>query len=246
MFKKLLASVGIGGAKVDTQLEQDQLVPGQPFQARIVIRGGEVAQDISGLKLALMTQVEVETDNGEHHENMVLQSWQTSESFTLQPGEERVIPFSAELHPETPLTQLSCSYNKSLVWLQTGLDIDLAVDASDRDYIGVLPTAAMANFLQAMAQCGYQLVSADVEKGHLNANNFRSTTGCYQELEFRPSGMARFRVREVEVSFVPGDGVTHALIELDRTFGGDGYRALSWPNDADVATLVAEIERQLG
>ncbi|WP_027857631.1 sporulation protein [Marinobacterium jannaschii] len=241
MFKKILASVGIGAAKVDTQLESEQLMPGESFQAQILIQGGDVEQDISGMTLALMTQAEVETDDGEHHENIVLQSWKISESFTLQPGEEKVIPFNGVIHPETPLTQLQCGYNKSRVWLKTGLEIDLALDAGDKDFIAVLPTPAMARFLQAMDQCGYSMASADVEKGYLNGDGFRSTTGCYQELEFRPSGLARFAIKEVEVSFVPGAGVTHALIEVDRTFRGDGYLSLTWPDDASVEQLERQI-----
>ena len=39
MFKKLMASVGIGAAKVDTQLHQQTLTPGQSFTATIVIQG---------------------------------------------------------------------------------------------------------------------------------------------------------------------------------------------------------------
>ena len=241
MFKKILASVGIGAATVDTQLESEQLMPGERFNAQILIKGGDVAQDISGLALALMTQAEVETDEGEHHENIALQSWKLSESFTLQPGEEKVIPFSGVIHPETPLTQLHCSYNKSRVWLKTGLEIDLALDAGDKDFIAVQPTPSMARFLQAMDQCGYNLSSADVEKGYLNGDGFRSSTGCYQELEFRPSGFSRFAVKEVEVSFVPGAGVTHALIEIDRTFRGDGYLSLTWPDDASVEQLERQI-----
>ncbi|MAD89736.1 MAG: sporulation control protein Spo0M, partial [Pseudoalteromonas sp.] len=34
MFKKILASVGIGAAKVDTILETEHLYPGQKFQAQ--------------------------------------------------------------------------------------------------------------------------------------------------------------------------------------------------------------------
>ena len=57
MFKKLLASVGIGAAQVDTQLDQELLMPGQFFRADVVVTGGEVAQEISRLKIGLLTRV---------------------------------------------------------------------------------------------------------------------------------------------------------------------------------------------
>ena len=66
MFKKILASVGIGAAKVDTVLETEHLQPGQKFNAVIVIKGGDVEQDITGLDLALMTRVKVEGEDGEY------------------------------------------------------------------------------------------------------------------------------------------------------------------------------------
>ncbi|WP_163832744.1 sporulation protein [Spartinivicinus ruber] len=47
------------------------------------------------------------------------------------------------------------------VWIKTGLEIDLGVGASDKDYLTIKPTAAMKNFLQAMDECGYYLYKAD-------------------------------------------------------------------------------------
>lgn len=73
MFKKMLASVGIGGASVDTLLEDNRLLPGQMFNATIVVKGGNVAQRISGLDLALMTKVKVSTDNGDYLKIISLQ-----------------------------------------------------------------------------------------------------------------------------------------------------------------------------
>lgn len=66
MFKKILAAVGIGSAKVDTRLHQSQLLPGQTFSATIVVQGGDVAQKIDGIDLALMTRAKVSTDNGDY------------------------------------------------------------------------------------------------------------------------------------------------------------------------------------
>lgn len=54
------------------------------------------------------------------------------------------------------------------VWIQTGLEIDMALDASDKDYLTVLPSKAMSNFLEAMERCAYKLFQADAEKPYLS------------------------------------------------------------------------------
>ncbi|MCO4758040.1 MAG: sporulation protein [Oceanospirillaceae bacterium] len=223
MFKKLLASVGIGAAKVDTVLETDTLMPGQPFRATIEITAGDVEQDISGIELALVTRAEVETDDGEHNENIKLQKWLVQEKVTLQPGQTISVPFEAMLHQETPITALHCNSNRCQVWLATGLEIDMALDASDKDPLNIVPTDAMRAFVGALENCGYYLNSADVEKGFLRGDGFASSAGAYQELEFRPQSGGLFGIKEVEVSFVPESNRTHVLMELDRSFRGDGF-----------------------
>lgn len=102
MLKKLLASVGIGAAKVDAVLENEQLMPGETFRAEIIVKGGDVAQNIGGLNMALMTQAEVESDDEEYLSNIALQTWKVTDAVDLQPGEEKIIPFEATIHPETP------------------------------------------------------------------------------------------------------------------------------------------------
>ncbi|MGL5358676.1 MAG: sporulation protein, partial [Shewanella sp.] len=150
MFKKILASVGLGGASVDTQLADHRLQPGQSFQATIVIKGGDVPQQISGLDLALMTKVKVSSDNGDYFKNYKLASWRLTESFEIKAGEVRELPFSGQLHPETPFTRLPVRNNQCKVWLQTGLDIDMAWDPTDIDTLEILLTPLAQQLLTAM------------------------------------------------------------------------------------------------
>ncbi|QIZ75947.1 sporulation protein [Ferrimonas lipolytica] len=241
MFSKLMASVGIGAAKVDTLILTEQLLPGQPFDIEIVIKGGNVAQQINGLTLALMVEAEVESGDSEGLQNLILHDWTLNDSFTIAAGEELRDQFQLELPEQTPLTLLPRCHNKTKVWLQTGLDIASGVDGSDRDFLPIAPTAAMATFLTAMEQCGFMLHSADVEKGNLHGRNFQSTIGCYQELEFRPVGFGGFSIKEVEVSFVLEGATTHVMLEVDRRFSGDGLLSLS----LSPQITVADAERQI-
>jgi sporulation-control protein len=250
MFKKMLAKVGIGGAKIDAVLENDLLVPGESIKAKIYIKGGKVEQEISGIELSLMTQVqvEIETDDGEIEtsQNFAIDKWHIADKFTIGPDETLEYDFEGELHPETPVTTFQCAKNKSRVWLQTELEIDVAIDAKDRDYIDVAPNAVMQSVVSAMDELGFRLYKTDVEKGYLNTRDFSSTTGCYQELEFKPAKMGLWKFSEVEISFVLSGNTTNILIEIDRVFRGDGYRALTIANDNfDHAAILEELRDTL-
>lgn len=247
MFKKLLSAVGIGGATVDTRLETQVLQPGAPFRGEVLVQGGQVRQEVEGLELALVTRVEVEAGDQEYAAHHVMQSWRVTGRFTVEPDERSVFAFEGGLHPETPVTAVSCRDNRTQVWMQTGLAIESALDASDRDLLRVEPTPAMRAFLAAMQASGLVLAAADVEKGFLNASTFRSRSGCYQEFEFRPAGLGLGMLRQVEVSFVPEAHRTHVLLEVDRAFRGDGFRELTIDHDRiDERLLAARIREMVG
>ncbi|GHA81529.1 sporulation protein [Cognatilysobacter bugurensis] len=247
MFKKLLSAVGIGGATVDTQLVTPVLQPGERFRVDVHVEGGEVRQAIDGLQLAVVTRVEIEAGDHEFVGAHVVQHWTVADGFVLEPGERQTIPFEAVLHPETPVTEIDCRSNQTRVWLQTGLAIDMAKDASDRDPVRVAPTPAMRAFLSAMRTCGFALQTADVEKGFLNAKTFRSHSGCYQEFEFRPMSLGHGLVQQVEVSFVPEEQRTHVLLEIDRAFRGDSFRAFTIDHrQIDEASLTSRIREAVG
>ena len=246
MFKKILASVGIGGAKVDTLLHTEILCPGEKFSATIVVKGGDTEQEISGLDLALLTRVKVERDDTEMVVNKKLVYWHIADRFVINPGETREIPFEGQLPLETPITNNGARNNQTRVWLSTGLNIDMALDASDKDPISVIATSTQNKVLQAMDACGYSLMKADVEEGAVRAQHFQSSLGCYQELEFRPNKFALFGLNEVEVTFVTTPDQTHILLELDRNFGGDTYRSLSLANNASQEEVTGQIKAILG
>lgn len=245
MFKKLLAAVGIGSAKVDTQLHQSRLFPGQEFEATIVIQGGDVPQKVEGIDLALMTRVKVSGENGDFFKNHCLAKWRVAKSFEIQPGQVLEIPFKGQLHPETPFTALPVRNNQCQVWLQTGVDIDVALDPSDNDAIEILPTPVLEHVLTAMNELGFALTKADVEQGYLNAPSFRSRSGCYQELEFHPRSFGFSSLREVEISLVCDTAETHLLIELDRAFRGDGYTAFSLANNASASDVLTRLKQYI-
>ena len=245
MLKKLLSSFGVQGVQVDTILHNPTLQAGQNLSGEIHFKGAASNKQINGIHLQLMTTAEVESGDHEFNQSLCIAQWHVSGAFELQANQVHQFPIHIQLPFETPITEVQCRRNATRVWLHTHLDIDWGVDATDKDFLSIAPTACMQNFLVAMQHCGFQLNTVDVEKGQLRGNGFHSSIGCYQELEFKPT--AYFSgINEVEVSFIAEAHQTHVLFEVDRTFRGDGFKSISIPHHlANVAHIAHEIKRVL-
>lgn len=248
MLNKLWA--GLQPLKVDTQLDNVVVQAGDTLTGSVVFFGTTSDKKINRLDLHLKTLAEIESGDNEYHENLSLASWMLKSHFVIPADKKTTIPFAVQLPYEMPITQVNCYLNKSKVWIETAVDVDWGIDARDKDMLGVVATPAMADFLLAMEQCGFSLHSADVEKGYLNGGHFRSTVGCYQELEFRPHRGGFGNIGEIEVSFVPTPTQTHIVLEIDRRgfFGGnDTYRTLTIDhNHYNVNGLVGQIKSLIG
>ncbi|MDI9720456.1 sporulation protein [Acinetobacter junii] len=245
MFNKIMSSLGLQGVTVETRLQNPNLQAGETLHGEISFKGGSSDKEINGLYLQLMTMAEVESGDHEFKQPLVLQEWLVNSRFLLPAHQAHSFPFSIQLPFETPITEVACRRNGARVWIQTHMDVDWGLDATDRDYLKVLPTAAMQSFLQAMQQCGFVLSTVDVEKGQLTARNFRSTIGCYQELEFVSSHMFS-GFNEVEVSFVAEAQQTHIMLEIDRTFRSDQLLTMTISNqNLDVNQITQQIRRLL-
>ncbi|MBU2892478.1 sporulation protein [Colwellia sp. D2M02] len=249
MFKKILASVGIGKAKIDAVLLSDTLQAGQKFDIEVIITGGDVEQELNAIELAIMAQAKAEKNVGDedvsYQKNLVLQHWNQELNLTIKPNETITRQFSLLLHPETPATEL---FGRSLgkVWLKTGLDIKSGIDGSDKDHLVILPSATQLAVLDVISDSGYSLFKVDIEAGGVRTNNFQSHLPCYQEYEFKPQSRSFFSAKELEVTFVDNGAETGVLIEVDRAFLGDGYRSISVPNSCvNVEQVRPYIERLL-
>lgn len=245
MFNKMMSGLGLQGVSVETRLLNPTLQAGETLRGEINFKGGSSNKEINGLYLQLMTMAEVESGDHEFNQPLILDQWRISSNFLLAAHQAHHIPFTMELPHETPITEVSCRRNATRVWINTHLDVDWGLDATDRDYLSVLPTPAMQVFLQAMQQCGFVLSTVDVEKGQLTARNFRSTIGCYQELEF-VSSQRLSSFNEVEVSFVAEAHQTHVMLEVDRRFRSDQLLTLTLAHQhLDVSQVTQQIRRLL-
>ena len=234
LFKKVLSSVGIGSAKVDTVLYEDRFVPGEVMEGVVKIKGGNLEQDIDEIYFTINTSYQVEKDDRKLTKTAVLESFKLGESIRIRAGEEMELPISLTLPYDTPLT-----VGRTKVWVATGLDIKGGVDPSDKDYVEVVAGEVMAAFFDSLEELGFQLYDAECEA----VNRFRSRLPFVQEFELKPrSGPFRGRFDELEVICYPYEEGADFYIELDRRARGfKGYMAEML--DADEVGLNLKISR---
>lgn len=211
LFNKMLASVGIGSAKVDTRLEQNEFVPGGEVRGVVHIRGGNIEQEIDSIYIKVMTQYIKEHDDRKFTENYALAKFRVSSRMTVRAQESIEVPFAFELPLETPAT-----IGGQPVWLRTGLDIEMAVDPSDDDAIRVRPHPHAEAVLAAAEMLGCRLKNARCEYARYG----RGSVPFVQEFEFYPGPQFGRRMTELELVFFPRPDGLDVLVEVDRRARG--------------------------
>ncbi|MDM8552679.1 sporulation protein [Desulfobacterales bacterium HSG2] len=219
LFNRILSSIGIGSAKVDTVLQGNRFAPGETIDAVVNITGGKTEQDIGGLYFSLYCSykatVEVRDEEGETGESeitktLLLDKFKLSDPFVIGPKEEKDIPLSFTLPLHTPLT-----LGKTKVLMKTGLDIKKAIDSEDKDYVEVVPNALVGSLFDALQEMGFRLMTADCETAS------SKTQPLIQEFEFMPfSGPFRSKLDELEVICFPKEDCVEVLMETDRKARG--------------------------
>ena len=125
MFKKILSSVGIGAAKVDTQLHQTSFFPGETIEGVVTIKGGSTDQNVDAIYLKLMSEYEDKLNDKKINIAVELEKFLLQDSFTIAADEKKEIPFSFQIPYDVPVT-----LGKTRVWVQTCL---LYTSPSPRD-----------------------------------------------------------------------------------------------------------------
>jgi sporulation-control protein len=229
-FKKLLASLGAGGASVETVLTEENVVPGGVVQGEVRIQGGSVAQQIEGLSVGLQARVEVEGNDQEYKQDVEFTRQQLGGAFEVQPGGVHAVQFGLEIPWETPITTfLGQRLTGMNVGVTTELQIARAVDSGDLDPVNVHPIPAQQAILDAFGQLGFRFKSADLERGHIRGT--RQRLPFYQEIEFYAPQQYR-GLNQVELSFVADDREMDVVLEMDKkpglfSEGGDSFRSFT-------------------
>jgi sporulation-control protein len=195
-MKRLLSSIGIGAATVDTVLPQESVQPGERVDLDVELSGGDAAQTIDGLYFSLVA----EADGDE----WLVDEYGFSGSFTIDPGEERTDQVTVAVPPWTPVTR-----GGPRVRLETGLDIDWAVDPTDRDDLVVEPGPFVAALFEAAADLGFEFVSSSlVETPWLDDRPFA------QSLVFDPGSRFERDVEALVLTTIPRADDLRLYIEV--------------------------------
>ncbi|MYZ10584.1 sporulation protein [Streptomyces sp. SID2999] len=227
-FKKLLASLGAGGASVETVLTEVNVVPGGVVQGEVRIQGGSVNQNIEGLSVGLQARVEMESGDQEYKQDVEFAKVSLGGAFELQAGAVHAVPFGLEIPWETPVTVIDGQELRGMhIGVTTELQIARAVDSSDLDPIRVHPLPAQKALLDAFIQLGFRFKNADMERGHIRGT--RQRLPFYQEIEFYPPAQYR-GLNQVEVSFVADENAMDVVLEMDKkpglfSEGSDTFRS---------------------
>ncbi|MGP3921908.1 sporulation protein [Streptomyces sp. 8N616] len=229
-FKKLLASLGAGGASVETVLTEANVVPGGVVQGEVRIQGGSVPQRIEGLSVGLQARVEVEGGDQEVKQDVAFTKKRLGGAFEVQPGAVHAVQFGLEIPWETPVTMFLGRHLTGMnVGVTTELEIARAVDSGDLDPVNVHPLPAQQAILDAFGALGFGFKSADLERGHIRGT--RQRLPFYQEIEFFAPQQYR-GLNQVELTFVADDREMDVILEMDKkpglfTEGSDSYRAFT-------------------
>ncbi|MEJ2766765.1 sporulation protein [Photobacterium sp. MCCC 1A19761] len=217
LFRKSLASLGIGAAKVDAVLQRDVLIPGEILPVTVVVQGGKAAQTVERIQIYLCCQyledVETETESPETEtirQTCTLASWSLAEPFTVAAGDTRQFEVALTLPYNTPIT-----IGDAKVWLETHLDIPLALDPKDCDRLTVRPDPLMDAVFTALEQAGLRIRQVECEA----AQGF--PLPFVQEFELVPvAGPFHGRWRELEIVAYRHDTELALWFEIDRRHHG--------------------------
>lgn len=204
----VLSRIGIGAATVDTKLPST-VTAGESVDATVEVVGGDSEQEIEELYFALETRYERDEGQG----TAVIDRHQLTEGFTIAPDEERSFDVTLDVPRETPIT-----VGRTDVWVETGLDVDWALDPDDTDYLSVEPTGRMQAVFDALDSLGFDLRTARPEA--TPGGVFATGVPFVQEFEFVPrSGAYRGDLDELEVLFEPGADALGVRLEVDQRGG---------------------------
>jgi len=213
-FNKMLASIGVGSAKVDTKLYKSSFSQGETVSGVIEIKGGKTEQYINDIHLSLLTKYVSKSSENEFYETGVISRFRAADRVTIKPDEYKEIPFTFQLPLDSPITS-----DKTKIWIHTELGIPNALDPSDDDYIEVRPTRLYENILDTLNSLGFYLREVDCEQV---PKSIRCRLPFLQEFEYVPTiNPFKGLLDELEVSLVSQtDFNLTVLIQVDRKVRG--------------------------
>jgi sporulation-control protein len=243
----LLSRFGIGSATIDLIPDETTVQPGESVEAHLELEGGSSDQTVDDIEVALVTRFQAQREDDSYPTHYVLWETEFKEGFTVEADVDRSLDVPPiEVPAFAPVTK-----GESEVWIQTGLDIEWAVDPSDEDQLDVQPGPHLQAVLDAMDQLDFGLRSVVNEE----AETRFTPLPFVQRFAFR-GGSGPFAGKLDEVVLTPirteGNEGLVLLVRVDRLgeaeIGDKRHARLSVESsDADALAdeLHDEIERRL-
>ncbi|UBV43527.1 sporulation protein [Deinococcus taeanensis] len=200
-LKKMMAAIGVGGARVDAQVHNPAVRIGETVNGVLIVQGGSLDQRIERVNLGIATRYKTDDTYAVHQ----LSRHPVTPGFDLRAGERREFPFSVPVEPGTPL-----SLPGTQLWLATDADIAGALDPSDQDPLQVLPSRSMEVLFGGAQRLGFQLSGSEIEYHHGR---------IVQEISFRPPH-GQYRIAEIEMMLFPRPDGLDIILEVDRRATG--------------------------
>ncbi|MCS5694985.1 sporulation protein [Desulfofundulus thermocisternus] len=204
MLTKLLASIGIGSARVDLEVAETAVPLGGFLNGAIRIQGGNVEQRVNGIYINLVLSSAYRAGDQTRNIRRTIGTVKVGEEMVVRPGEERVFPVSFRIPFGLPISRGRTRY-----FLQTGLDIPQAVDPVDHDPIQIVPNREFKMFFDALKALGFR------EKPGCGDYN-----GRFQEFEYRPTTYFARELDEIEVYPVAGERELEVVMQIDKKARG--------------------------
>ena len=211
MFKSLFKKLGFGNIQVDARLRGGTVVQGGVLEGDVFITGADDATTIDELYLRIVTEYTKESDDYESRHNCILAEHKLFDRLTVQPKEQKSVPFAIQLPFETPVTTVG--WNR--VYLQTTAETSAIFDPKDTDPIQVTPHPHTQAVLNAIQNLGFQLYKVDCEYTH----RFGGRYPFVQEFEFKPSGEFYGRLDELEAYLRPNPNGIEVIFQIDKRGG---------------------------
>lgn len=207
MFKSLLASLGLGAAKIDLILDDHHVTLGETVTGKIVLIGGDVEQVIESLYVDFKLDSRYTVGDKTRYVSEVIERIPIStEMFTVQSNQISEFPFSFHCPRDLPISSVCTKY-----YFQTNLEIKQGIDSKDRDYVDVLPTGIVKNFMAGFHRLGF-----------LHYAEGYTGLGGKQIIQFRPTTWLRGQYDEIVFDYQPSqtaNGIT-GFFELDKRTTG--------------------------
>lgn len=213
MFKRMLANVGIGAARVDLMLREEAVIAGNAINGIVCIRGGRVDQRVEDVYAYVKTRYLKAVNHSWMYVDATIAAIPIADKFTVEAEQTYEFPVSFRLPPYTPVTM-----GGTQVWIRTGMEINDGIDPKDEDYLQVMPHPYTAVVLEAAERLGFRLRDASCE--YAPYHGISQGLPFVQKFEFLPSPEHRDRLDELQIVCYPDDDGIGLLLQIDRQARG--------------------------